>query len=161
MESEIVHGDQLALWVQRRSELIDELYEWTRQQSDAIDGGRMSELMNVLAKKQPPLRELSDLSNKVATQADVDPERRSWSDPTLRQRTIRLHKQSEERLLELIQFEKECEQRLAASRDDVQRQMTTQHSKQTAVNRYASVSAGYQTQQFSGSSGDSLDLSSD
>ncbi|MEM9643497.1 MAG: flagellar export chaperone FlgN [Planctomycetota bacterium] len=162
-----MNGTELSELVDERLNLVAQLVELTEQQSDAIEAGHMSQLMSVLSDKQGPLTQLSRLSQRLAAQAQADPEQREWASDADRQRCRERHDRCERMLLELVEQEKSCEERLTARQAEVQQELDKTHETGRALQSYASVSASYQNQPATSSGwasspgGDSLDLSSE
>lgn len=146
-------GAELFELVRCRRSVLLRLLEIGDRQRVAIDDGRMNELMGLLGEKQSPLRELGELSQRLAQAVGDDPQSRPWDDARDRLACRETNDQCEQMLRTLIELEAECEQALTLSRHALQQQLTqSQHAKDAV--------AGYAPPTRQHSAGGNLDLSS-
>ena len=136
-----MNGEQLAALVDQRWQLLRRLVEMTERQRQAIEGGRMNELMEVLAEKQQPLSDLGEVSGQLRKAIGDDPETRFWHRAADRQQCRRRHEEAEQMLRRLMQLEADSEQALVRSRDAVGEQLAEQQHARHAASRYAGSDA--------------------
>ena len=147
-------GTKLATLVSRRLATLNRLHEIGARQIDAIQGGRMSELMRILSEKQSPLNELSSIAEQLRAASADDPAARQWESQAQREQ-CRLEQETCERLhLDLLAIEAECEAALQQSRLEVEQEVRRIDGAKQAVTQYSS-------QDSVSRSGDRLDLASD
>ncbi|WP_442507534.1 hypothetical protein SH528x_006463 [Novipirellula sp. SH528] len=149
-----MNGDELAILVQQRHAAVVELVELGRAQLDAVQSGRMNELMQLLSQKQQPLSTLGELSKRLHTAIGDDPETRRWASSEMRGECRVQHEQTETMLLDLMQIESECEQQLTKNRSAIEDQIRRSDGAKQANLSYA------KSTQAEATCGGSLDLSS-
>lgn len=148
-----MEGQQLAALVDQRWDVLQRLLQMTDRQMQAIDGGRMSELMNLLAEKQQPLTDLNEVSEQLRQAVGDDPDSRHWEGTPGRDRCQRRHRECEQMLQRLLELEAESEKTLASSREAIGRELIQQEDARQAASHYSQSAAP--------SAGSRLDLSSD
>ena len=145
--------ERLVQLVRQRKSVLSDLLDLSRRQVVAAELGRMSELMSLLAEKQPLLTQLRDDSASLAEAKSDDPDSRVWDRPEQRTACQREHQECEDMLKVLMQMEADCEQMLAASRQSLQEKLEQTQTAQQAVTGYAGADQ-------QSTSGGRLDLSS-
>lgn len=146
-------GRELLELVELRWDALQELLEISNQQNDAIQAGHMTELMQLLSRKQKPLNHLLELADKIGAAVGDDPEARIWDAQSSRDRCRKLQGECEQMHLELLAIEAESESALVESRNHIQGELQRVDAAHQAANSY-SRSMDTQT-------GAQLDLSSD
>jgi len=138
--------------LQHQIGLLDQLISLGHQQLQAIELGRMSELLSLLSEKQPLLTHLSDTAHQLRLCGDHAAENSTM--PPGDRVACREHKAlAAERFDELFALEKQCETALCSSRDQIARRLeASAHSMNAAT--------AYQGDQLRGTQGGRLDLSS-
>lgn len=157
----MMDSSELTKVVDRRLEVVEQLVALTDRQLEAIDGGRMNELMSILSAKQSPLTELGRLSRQLADEAGVQPDARDWSCEEDRLRCRESHERAERMLVRLVDQEREGQERLRESQSRIQQDLCRNQETGRALKGYASVSADFDSSpRTADASGDRLDLSS-
>jgi len=80
-----MNGNELSQLIDQRWSALNELLDLSHRQTEAIDAGRMSDLMRVLSKKQAPLQRLSEIAERTRAAVDDDPALREWASESDRQ----------------------------------------------------------------------------
>jgi FlgN protein len=122
----------------QQTELLDRLIESGRQQQLAIDASRMSELIAILAEKQPHLEQLGQIREQLhERRADIE---RSdfWPDSDVRQLGQTLRDRAAQAFQTLIDLEQDCEKSLSRSRDQIQLRLQSVESGRVAASAYQS-----------------------
>ena len=145
-------GRQLSELIDQRWAALNDLLALGRLQTEAIDAGRMTDLMRILSQKQKPLNHLSELAKALAPTADQDPSTRRWDSEEARTSCRRRQAECHEMHLELLAVEAACETALQENRNSIQSELDQLNASHQAAQRYA-------PQQSSASSGRRLDLS--
>jgi flagellar biosynthesis/type III secretory pathway chaperone len=142
----------LSALLDAQADLLDALIKLGNEQVDAIENGRMNELLSLLARKQPHLDELASTARRLQPfQTHLQP---ADALPTV-QRSVCQEKHARATALfdELFALEARCEQLLSKSRDQIARRLEqTVHSMD--------VADAYRRESAPSSPGGRLDLSS-
>ena len=143
---------QLAQLIAHKHECLRALKHLGNRQRELVEGDDLTQLFKLLGTKQQLLVLLQDLERKLEPYRDEHPEHRVWESDEARAACAALAEECPALLAEVVQQEKESEQRLKERRDITQAQL---HSARSAgATRRAYVS---QDQYQMGS----LDLSAD
>lgn len=139
--------------VDQRFSVLQRLDELTEQQAAAVERGHMSNLLEVLQKKQTPLNELARLSKSLSSAAR-DPEQRRW--PTLQHKAqyVDKHQRCETLLQDLLRAEHQCEQALQTQHTRLAEELRQAQGVGRAIESYSAAS------QAPAVTGSNLDLSS-
>ncbi len=148
----MMDGSQLSELIDQRWTTLKELLTLSQLQTEAIDAGRMTELMRILSQKQAPLNRLSELAKSLGSAADDDPSSRSWHSQDSRNACREQQSQCDEMHLELLAIEAACESALQKNRTAIQSDIEQLNASHQAAQRYA-------PDQSATTSGGSLDLS--
>lgn len=138
--------------IDERLELVEQLHELTDQQAIAIQDGAMSDLMQLLSRKQVLIQRVLD-STASLRQLLQEPFGIRWTDSESEAEYRRRHRLCESMLADLLEREAESEHLLSARRDSVAKELQELGRAHNVAHRYESVSAT--------SSGTSIDLSSE
>ena len=149
-----MNGNELSKLIHHRWSLLRTLLELSGRQMEAIESGRMSELMRLLSDKQAPLNELAAVAEKIRTAVDDDPNERTWPDETTRVSCRQQQEECEQMHLELLAIEAQCETALQTSRNQLSQKIDRVDAARQAANTYAHSPTGSDL-------GGQLDLSSD
>ena len=149
-----MNGTELYELMSDRWSTLSQLLEMSNLQMEAINDGRMSDLMRILSNKQQPLSRLADIAERIRSAAEDDPKVRQWETPDHRDRCRQLQEECEQLHLDLLAIEAQCESVLQESRTSIQSQLEQIDTAHRAANSYAKSQVSSQT-------GGSLDLSSD
>jgi hypothetical protein len=147
-----MHGNELTDLIDLRWSTLNTLLELGRLQTEAIQAGRMSDLMRILSEKQAPLNRLSEIAESLRAAAHDDPSQRLWDSEAKRQDCRLRQEQCDQMHTELLAIEAACESALQENRSAIQRDLDQLNASHQAASRYAPQSAGP-------TSGSQLDLS--
>ena len=144
-------ANQLADLIQQRFATLDELLKLGRRQTEAIEAGRMTDLMRILSQKQHPLSRLTEIAELLRPAVQDDPTLRHWPSENARQTCRRQQEQCDQMHLELLAIEAACESALQDNRASIQHEIEQLNSSYQAAKHYA-------PQPSVGTSGGQLDL---
>jgi len=147
-----MNGNELSQLIDQRWSALNELLELSRRQTEAIDAGRMSDLMRVLSKKQSPLQRLSDIAQRTRAAVDDDPALRNWDSESDRQACRLLQDRCDQMHLDLLAIEAACESTLQENRSSIQIEINQLNASHQAAMHYSPESSV-------ATSGGQLDLS--
>lgn len=145
-------SDNLPELLKWQFDLLGQLIEIGQTQIEAIEDGRMSELLALLSDKQPLVADLGNVANRIRNLND-NPSQSVINDTHV-QRCRQLKDQTKQRFVLLFELEQKSETLLCTSRDQIAKRLEASLHSMTAISAYQSGSA-VQTQ------GGRLDLSSD
>lgn len=145
-------GNQLSELINQRWSTLNDLLTLSRLQTEAIEAGRMTELMRILSQKQAPLNYLSELAEALRPIADEDPSARLWNSEIERESCRNRQTECDELHLQLLAIEAACESTLQENRTSIQDEIDQLNASHQAAQRYAS-------EQSAATSGGRLDLS--
>ena len=100
---------KLAKLIRQKLNVLKQVRELTRLQSDAIDNSEMKRLMNVLTAKTRLLRDLEAMDSDLKPFHAQDPDQRVWSSPEARAQCRLDSEQCQSVILEVMHAEKQCE----------------------------------------------------
>ena len=129
---------QLESLLQHQVELLSELIQFGGEQQDAIEAGRVSELLSVLARKQPFLEQLGHVRQQLQDWREEIESGHFWSDTQCQIRCQHLRDRAAVAFKTLIESEQACETALTASRDQIQIRLQHVDSGRNAANAYQS-----------------------
>ncbi len=132
--------------------LLDQLIEMGQVQINAIENGRMSELLSLLSDKQPLLADLGDSAERIRNLTGNSSS--TACDDADVQRCRQLKDQAKQRFELLFDLEQKSETLLCTSRDQIAKRLEASSHSMTAISAYQNGSAMQ-------SPGGCLDLSSD
>jgi len=122
--------------LREQSVLLEQLIEFGKQQREAIDNNRMSELLAILAHKQPQLDRLGNLREQLHNVRALIESEFFWQKASTR-RDCQIMRDQAARLFEtLIEFENGCEVALAESRNQIRHRLENIESGRAAANAY-------------------------
>lgn len=133
--------------------LLDQLIEIGKVQIQAIEHGRMSELLSLLSDKQPLLADLGDVAHRIR-KLTANQSTASQDDDGDVQTCRQLKANAKDRFEQLFELEQRSEALLCTSRDQIAKRLEVSSHSMTAISAYQG-DATRQTQ------GGRLDLSSD
>jgi len=145
-------GESLLEILSSQIGLLDQLIEIGQVQIQAIEHGRMSELLSLLSDKQPLLGDLGDVARRIR---DLTADHSiSVQDEGYAQRCRQLKASARGRFEQLFELEQRSEALLCTSRDQIAKRLEASSHSMTAISAYQS---GYTAE----TQGGRLDLSSD
>ena len=150
----MVNGEELSELFELRWECLQTLLEIGNRQLAAIESDRMSELMQLLSKKQVPLNQLTDVADRIRVAGDDNPDARQWPSEAARIHCRERQERCEQLHVQLLALEAECETALTERREFIQKKLDRVGAGQQAANRYAHSDAP-------STQGGTLDLFSD
>jgi hypothetical protein len=145
-------GKELSELIDLRWSTLSALLEFGRRQSEAIQQGRMSDLMRILSDKQVPLNQLSAIADSLRAAADDDPSQRLWASESMRESCRNKQEQCDQMHTELLAIEAACETTLQENRSSIQHDIDQLNASHQAAKHYS-------PQPSVATSGSQLDLS--
>lgn len=103
--------------------------------------------MELLAAKQTLLDRMHELQSELAIYRDEDPDTRVWHSPRRREQTQLVATRCESILAEIMQIERDCEQKLVTRRAEVAADLKAADLAERARDAYAaspSASSGFE-----------------
>jgi hypothetical protein len=128
--------DLLAELIDAKRDVLEQLRQLARRQSDLIAGGDLAALMTILAAKETLLRRLLNLEKQLDPFRPEDPESRRWRSPELRRRCRQSAERCEALLAELMLLEKQGETELQRRRDETAARLDGAHAAMEARRAY-------------------------
>jgi hypothetical protein len=128
----------------RQNDLLDGLLELGRRQLDAIENSRMSELLGLLAEKQPLVDELSELAiglktirvNESTPTRSIDGDKSIHGDKA---ECRNLSTLASSKFDELFTLERQCETLLCDRRDQIGTRLQATNNSRSAANAYRHI----------------------
>jgi flagellar biosynthesis/type III secretory pathway chaperone len=120
-------------------ELLDRLIDIGEQQKQAIETGRMSELIAILGQKQPDLDRLADIQRMFSHHKTDIENADFWPESSQRQLCQGLREQSAAAFEVLIQLEQDGELAVTQSRDQIQLRLQNIESSRAVASAYESL----------------------
>lgn len=111
--------DRLAELLCRKLQVLEEVLSISNAQKELVGRDEVESLMELLAAKQTLLDQMHTLQLALAPYRDEDPDLRIWHSPRRREQTQQVASRCESILAQIMQIEKECEQKLVARRNEV------------------------------------------
>lgn len=131
--SEPLCGDQLLEMLQRRLRTIESLMQCCLEQERLIESGQMGDLMRLLSRKDPLVRQLQDESAAIVA-GTARTVRYTTDHP--REESVQTRDAGDKMLREILQREQRCETRLQSSRDDLDHRLASFAQSATAGTAY-------------------------
>ncbi|MGV3484042.1 MAG: flagellar export chaperone FlgN [Planctomycetaceae bacterium] len=135
--------DSLVDLLDEQGQLLDRLIESGDQQQQAIVANRMSELVAILAQKQPHLERLGEIRQELQRRRPEIEGDGFWRDAAVRNRCRSMQQRAAELFARLIELEGNCEHALVQSRDQIQQRLQTVDTGRHAASAYQSQSTGF------------------
>jgi len=126
----------MILLVEQRWQTLQDLLRMSLEQSDLIQQGRISELLQHLSDKQKSLQQFTQLQEQLRPFALQTPDQREWPSEAQREKCRQQLAESDEMLAEMIHLENDCETALLASRDQLSERMKQSVGSQHAASTY-------------------------
>jgi hypothetical protein len=136
-----MNGNELTALIDLRWTTLNALLELGRRQTEAIQAGRMSDLMRILSEKQGPLNRLSEIADALRDAAQDDPSQRFWDSESKRQDCRLRQEQCDQMHTELLAIEAASESTLQANRTAIQHDIDQLNASHQAASHYAPQSA--------------------
>ncbi len=119
---------QLAELVRRKHQVLTQLRDVGRRQTDLASGGDIASLLNLLAAKQELIAALQHLERDLTPYYAEDPERRVWSSPQARAACAQQVTECNAMLEEIVRLEKLGAEKITVRRNEVAEQLQQVHS---------------------------------
>jgi hypothetical protein len=127
MTTTAMDTELLAGLVRARRACLERLRDLGRQQSEMIEKGDMTSLLEVLSAKHRPLAELRRIERALDPFRSEDPDERRWASPAARAACARLIDQCNGVLAEIVRREQQCEALLVQKRDETAARLVRFH----------------------------------
>jgi hypothetical protein len=128
--------DVLANLIRHKRLCLEHLRAVGEKQLALVRAGSMTELLDLLAAKQPLLLRLQAVERELDPFRSQDPDARRWRTPDARQRCAAELAQCEALLAQIVRREKESERELVRRRDETAAQLETINSAGHARQAY-------------------------
>jgi flagellar biosynthesis/type III secretory pathway chaperone len=128
--------DVLAELIDEKHKLLEQLRDLSRRQSELVERGDMTKLLNVLSAKQKLLHELGCIERRLDPFRDQAPESRRWRSPADRRRVQQTAERCDAMLDEIMSVEKQSETALIRRRDEAEQRLQGVHTASQARNAY-------------------------
>jgi len=129
-------GNALADLVCKRHNCLQQLQKLGQRQSDLIDSGELGSLLRLLSAKNQMIAALQAIENELQPFHDQDPDSRTWDLPATRETCAQQIDQCRVLLENIMQMERENEQKMVARRDHVAQQLQSVQSAGTTRRAY-------------------------
>lgn len=128
--------EKLADLIGKRHACLQQLRDVGEKQSELIAAGDMGALLRLLSAKNQLLAVLQAIEKELAPYHDQDPESRLWPTPSHRIRCADQAAQCRTLLEEVMQLERNNEQRMTVRRDEVASQLQQANAASRASGAY-------------------------
>lgn len=163
---------QLADLIEKRHRCLTQLRDLGRKQSEFISAGEMGPLLRLISAKNQLIAALQSIEQGLGPFHEQDPDARVWHSPDARSQCSRLAEECQVLLAEVMELEKQNEQKMVERRDDVASQLQAAQAANSARGAYqahqiSSPQGPHRNQpapitsHLASSSGQQLDLQSD
>ena len=132
--------ERLAELIATKHELLVQMRDLGRLQSDFIEAADFTQLLKVLAAKQRVLSAIQSTERELTPFRTQDPAARSWSSPQERQRCAGLAARCDAIFHEIVEQERLSEARLETQRNEASQRLHGAHSASQARGAYVSQS---------------------
>jgi hypothetical protein len=117
------HTEQLFALMEAKHSVLADLRTLAVTQSEAIDKQDITELLNLLARKQVLMDRLMNLQQRMVTFQGEDPELRNWSSPDRRKACQETKRTCDQWIQEILVMEQRAAEEMTAQRDAVAGQL--------------------------------------
>ena len=128
--------EKLAELIARRHACLVQMHKLGVKQSELVHTGEMGTLLRLLAVKNQLIVALQATEQELTPFHGQDPERRNWSSPAARERSARQAAECQTLLAEIMEMERQNEQKMIERRDLVAGQLQAAQSASTARRAY-------------------------
>ena len=135
--SDRIETDLLVELITKKHDVLVQLRELSRRQSDLIAEGQMSKLLNLLATKQTLLNQVQQFDRQLAPFREQEPEDRVWRRPEDRLHCRQVAQRCESLIGEIMIVEKQSEAELTVRRDQVAAKLQGMHTASEARKAYS------------------------
>jgi flagellar biosynthesis/type III secretory pathway chaperone len=131
----------LADLIQRKHDVLVRLCDIGRQQSETVDRGETTMLLQLLAAKQVLITELQQVERELAPFHSENPESRVWPTPTARAQCAQQAAECNQLLQVILEIEKSCADRMTVRRNEVAAQLRHVYAAGQARDAYTAQTA--------------------
>lgn len=125
----------------RKLQVLEEVLSLSRSQWELVDRDEVESLMELLAAKQTLLDRMHELQIELAPFREQDPNSRVWHSQRRREQTKFVAARCETLLAEIMQIERDCEQKLVTRRAEVAADLKAADLAERARDAYAAAPA--------------------
>lgn len=129
-------GDKLAELIAQRHACLTQLHKLGVKQSELVASCEISSLLRLLSVKNQLIVALQSIEQQLAPFQLQNPETRQWSSPAARERCVRQIAECQELLDQVMQMERDNEQKMTERRDQVANHLQAAQSATTARRAY-------------------------
>jgi flagellar biosynthesis/type III secretory pathway chaperone len=129
--------DILAELISQKHEVLEQMRQLIRQQTNHIDSGDTTQLLTLLGAKQRLLNMLHEVEKQLSPFRSEDPDSRIWRSQQDRQRCQQTAARCQTLLDEIMLLEKQCESEMVLRRDETAERLQGVHSADKARQAYA------------------------
>lgn len=129
-------GDKLAELIAQRHACLTQLHKLGVKQSELVASCEISSLLRLLSVKNQLIVALQSIEQQLAPFQSQNPETRQWSSPAARERCGRQIAECQVLLDQVMQMERDNEQKMTERRDLVANQLQAAQSATTARRAY-------------------------
>jgi hypothetical protein len=129
-------GEKLAELIAQRHACLVQMHKLGVKQSELVVTGEFGSLLRLLSVKNQLIVALQAIEQQLAPFHTQDPESRVWSNPAARERCARQSAECQTLLAEVMEMERDNEQKMTERRDQVANQLQAAQSASTARRAY-------------------------
>lgn len=129
-------SDKLAELIAQRQACLVQMHKLSVKQGELVSSGEMGALLRLLSIKNQLLVALQATEQQLAPFHDQDPETRVWANAAARERCARQAAECQTLLAEIMDMERDNEQKMTERRDQVASQLQAAQSASTARRAY-------------------------
>jgi hypothetical protein len=123
--------------IRRKHDVLVKLCELGRRQSETVDRGETTLLLQLLAGKQVMITELQQVERELAPFHSENPESRVWPTPAARAQCAQQAAECNQLLQEILELEKSSADRMTVRRNEVAAQLRHVYAAGQAREAYA------------------------
>lgn len=120
--------EQLIELIRKKHQVLVQLREVGRRQSDLVAGGDVAALLTLLGAKQQLIGGLQTLEQSLKPYYAEDPERRVWASPQQRAECAQQAAECNALLAEIVEIEKVGAEKMTVRRNEVAEQLQQAHA---------------------------------
>ncbi|MEM8944631.1 MAG: flagellar export chaperone FlgN [Planctomycetota bacterium] len=130
--------ETLADLIDKRYRCLTQLRDLGKKQRELIRVGDMGALLRLISTKNQLIAALQSIEQGLSPFHDQDPDQRNWHSPDAKTRCKQLATDCQALLNEVMEMERQNEQRMVARRDEVAAQLQAAQAANTARSAYQS-----------------------
>jgi hypothetical protein len=129
-------GDNLAKLIAHRHACLSQLHKFGVKQSELVESGEIGALLRLLSVKNQLIGALQAIEKQLAPFHAQDPETRIWTNSTAREQCAKQAAECQVLLDQIMQMERDNEQKMTERRDQVASQLQAVQSAGPARRAY-------------------------